>query len=117
MFTIQSYLTETTKTVHTKHLSNLGVVLAIGDGIARVAGLPQIKAGEMVYIFGAKKKVRGLALNLETEQIGVVLFGNDRYIRQGDLVLRTQQIVNVAVGPTLLSRVVDALEFGLMYVS
>jgi len=89
--------------------SNLGVVLAIGDGIARVAGLPQIKAGEMVYIFGARKKVRGLALNLETEQIGVVLFGNDRYIKQGDLVLRTQQIVNVPVGPNLLSRVVDAL--------
>jgi proton translocating ATP synthase F1 alpha subunit len=88
---------------------NLGVVLSIGDGIARVSGLPQIKAGEMVYLFGAKKKVRGLALNLETEQIGVVVFGNDRFIKQGDLVLRTQQIVNVPVGSALLTRVVDAL--------
>jgi len=89
--------------------SSLGVILAIGDGIARVSGLPSIKAGEMVYIFGAKKKVRGLALNLESEHIGVVVFGNDRYIKQGDLVLRTQQIVNVPVGTSLLSRVVDAL--------
>jgi len=63
----------------------------------------------MVYIFGAKKKIRGLALNLETEQVGVVVFGNDRYIKQGDLVLRTQQIVNVPVGSSLLGRVVDAL--------
>jgi proton translocating ATP synthase F1 alpha subunit len=88
---------------------NQGTILAIGDGIARVAGLPKIKAGEMVYIFGSKKKIRGLALNLETEQIGVVVFGNDRHIRQGDLVLRTQKIVNVPVGPALLQRVVDAL--------
>jgi len=88
---------------------NLGVILSIGDGIARVSGLPQIKAGEMVYIFGSKKKIRGLALNLETEQVGVVVFGNDRYIKQGDLVLRTQQIVNVPVGSNLLGRVVDAL--------
>jgi len=88
---------------------NLGVILSIGDGIARVAGLPQIQAGEMVYIFGSKKKIRGLALNLETEQVGVVVFGNDRYIKQGDLVLRTQQIVNVPVGSSLLGRVVDAL--------
>jgi len=86
-----------------------GFVLSIGDGIARVDGLPDIKAGEMVYIFGDKKKIRGLALNLETDQVGVVVFGNDRHIRQGDLVLRTQQIVNVPVGPALLQRVVDAL--------
>ena len=62
------------RTQHNTISLNLGVVLSIGDGIARVSGLPQIKAGEMVYIFGAKKKVRGLALNLETEQVGVVVF-------------------------------------------
>jgi len=88
---------------------NLGVVLSIGDGIARISGLPEIQSGEMVYLFGMQEKVRGLALNLETDQVGVVLFGNDRYIRQGDLVLRTQEIVNVPVGSSLLGRVVDAL--------
>jgi proton translocating ATP synthase F1 alpha subunit len=88
---------------------NLGFVLSIGDGIARVSGLPKIKAGEMVYIFGSATKVRGLTLNLETDVVGIVVFGNDREIKQGDLVLRTQQIINVPVGPALLNRVVDAL--------
>jgi proton translocating ATP synthase F1 alpha subunit len=88
---------------------NLGVILAVSDGIARVSGLPEIQSGEMVYIFGLNEKVRGLALNLETDQVGVVVFGNDRVIRQGDLVLRTQEIVNVPVGTALLGRVVDAL--------
>ena len=88
---------------------NLGIVLSVGDGIARVSGLPDIQSGEMVYLFGMAEKVRGLALNLETEQIGVVIFGNDRFIRQGDLVLRTQEILNVPVGSGLLGRVVDAL--------
>ncbi len=88
---------------------NLGLVLSVGDGIARVSGLPYVKSGEMVYIFGEGQKVRGLALNLETEQVGVVVFGNDRYIKQGDLVVRTEQIVNVPVGSATLGRVVDAL--------
>lgn len=88
---------------------NLGVILSVGDGIARVSGLPEIQSGEMVYVFGLNEKIRGLALNLETDQVGVVVFGNDRAIRQGDLVLRTQEIVNVPVGSTLLGRVVDAL--------
>jgi len=88
---------------------NLGVVLSVGDGIARVSGLPDIQSGEMVYLFGTQEKIRGLALNLETDQIGVVIFGNDRFIREGDLVLRTQEIVNVPVGSSLLGRVVDAL--------
>jgi len=88
---------------------NLGIVLSVGDGIARVTGLPDIQSGEMVYLFGMHEKIRGLALNLETEQIGVVVFGNDRFIRQGDLVLRTQEILNVPVGSLLLGRVVDAL--------
>jgi len=88
---------------------NLGIILSIGDGIARVAGLPKVKAGEMVYIFGATEKIRGIALNLETEELGVVIFGNDRAIRQGDLVVRTCKIVNVPVGFPMLGRVVDAL--------
>jgi len=89
--------------------SNIGVILSIGDGIARVSGLPEIKAGEMVYLFGSEQTLRGLALNLETEEVGVVVFGNDRYLSQGDLVLRTEKIVDVPVGLDLLARVVDAL--------
>jgi proton translocating ATP synthase F1 alpha subunit len=89
--------------------NNIGIILSIGDGIARVSGLPEIKAGEMVYLFGAEQTLRGLALNLETEEVGVVVFGNDRYLSQGDLVLRTEKIVDVPVGVELLSRVVDAL--------
>jgi proton translocating ATP synthase F1 alpha subunit len=88
---------------------NIGIILSIGDGIARVAGLPEIQAGEMVYLFGAEQTLRGLALNLETEEVGVVVFGNDRYLSQGDLVLRTEKIVDVPVGVELLARVVDAL--------
>jgi proton translocating ATP synthase F1 alpha subunit len=98
-----------TSTTTTFFTDNIGIVLSVGDGIARVAGLPSIKAGEMVYIFGARKKIRGLALNLETDQLGIVVFGNDRFIRQGDMVIRTNKIVNVPVGPALLGRVVDAL--------
>jgi F-type H+-transporting ATPase subunit alpha len=98
-----------TENLETYENPNLVVVLYIGDGIARVTGLPDIQSGEMVYLFGMQEKVRGLALNLEAEQIGVVIFGNDRYIRQGDLVLRTQEILNVSVGSNLLGRVVDAL--------
>jgi proton translocating ATP synthase F1 alpha subunit len=89
--------------------NDFGLVLTVGDGIARVGGLRHIQAGEMVLILGNGRQIRGLALNLETEQIGVVIFGNDRFIGQGDLVCRTKQIVNVPVGPSLLGRVVDAL--------
>jgi len=90
-------------------MTNVGLILSVGDGIARVSGLPTIQAGEMVYIFGETQKIRGLALNLETDQVGIVIFGNDRFIQQGDLVLRSEQIINVPVGPSLLNRVVDAL--------
>jgi len=100
---------DTTNEINETNNPNLGLVLSVGDGIARVSGLPYVKSGEMVYIFGEGQKVRGLALNLETEQVGVVVFGNDRYIKQGDLVVRTEQIVNVPVGSALLGRVVDAL--------
>jgi len=106
---VNDFDTFLTDNLNTYENPNLGVVLSVGDGIARVSGLPDIQSGEMVYLFGTQEKVRGLALNLETEQIGVVIFGNDRYIRQGDLVLRTQEILNVSVGSNLLGRVVDAL--------
>jgi proton translocating ATP synthase F1 alpha subunit len=106
---VTDFDTLVTENLNTYENPNLGVVLSVGDGIARVSGLPEIQSGEMVFLFGMHEKIRGLALNLETEQIGVVVFGNDRYIRQGDLVLRTQEILNVPVGSNLLGRVVDAL--------
>lgn len=88
-----------------------GYVVSIGDGIARVGGLHDVQAGELVIIFSPEANVfvRGLALNLETVEVGVVLFGNDRHVQQGNLVLRTYQIVDVPVGPALLGRVVNAL--------
>ncbi|RYE27687.1 MAG: F0F1 ATP synthase subunit alpha [Sphingobacteriaceae bacterium] len=83
-----------------------GRVLSIGDGIARVYGLHKIQAGEMVEFSSG---VKGMALNLESENVGVVLFGSDRAISEGDSVKRTGQIVDVNVGPGTLGRVVDAL--------
>src|ERR1700744_1833809 len=82
-------------------------VLSVGDGIARVFGLQNVMAGEMVEFPGAG--LRGMALNLETDNVGVVIFGDDRQIREGDTVARTGSIVDVPVGPGLLGRVVDGL--------
>jgi len=87
-------------------LAEVGRVLSVGDGIARVFGLNNVQAGEMVA-FG--EGVKGMALNLERDNVGVVIFGNDRQIREGDLVKRTGAIVDVPVGKELLGRVVDAL--------
>lgn len=87
-------------------LSEVGQVLSVGDGIARVYGLDDVSAGEMVEFPGG---VRGMALNLEADNVGVVIFGSDRDIREGDTVKRTQSIVDVPVGKELLGRVVDAL--------
>jgi len=83
-----------------------GKVITIGDGIARVYGLSACKAGEMVKF---EKGVRGMALNLETDNVGVVVFGNDREIQEGDIVMRTGAIVDVPIGNDLLGRVFDAL--------
>jgi F-type H+-transporting ATPase subunit alpha len=80
--------------------------LAIGDGIARVYGLRNVQAEEMVEFSSG---VRGMCLNLEADNVGVTIFGNDRLIKEGDTVKRTGQIVDVPVGPGLLGRVVDAL--------
>lgn len=87
-------------------VSEVGQVLSVGDGIARVYGLDNVQAGEMVEFPGG---IRGMALNLESDNVGVVIFGSDRAIKEGDTVKRTGAIVDVPVGPGLLGRVVDAL--------
>ncbi|MDX5931542.1 F0F1 ATP synthase subunit alpha [Acidiphilium acidophilum] len=88
-------------------VAETGQVLSVGDGIARVFGLTNVLAGEMVDFPNAG--VKGMALNLETDNVGIVIFGEDRAIREGDTVTRTGQIVDVPVGKGLLGRVVDAL--------
>ena len=87
-------------------VTEVGQVLSVGDGIARVYGIDNVQAGEMVEFPGG---IRGMALNLESDNVGVVIFGNDRDIKEGDTVKRTGAIVDVPVGPELLGRVVDAL--------
>ncbi|MFN3233176.1 MAG: F0F1 ATP synthase subunit alpha [Alphaproteobacteria bacterium] len=87
-------------------VSEIGRVLSVGDGIARIYGLDNVQAGEMVE-FNAG--VKGMALNLEVDNVGVVIFGDDRGIKEGDTVKRTGDIVDVPVGKGLLGRVVDAL--------
>ncbi len=87
-------------------VAEIGQVLSVGDGIARVHGLDNVQAGEMVEFPGGLK---GMALNLEQDNVGVVIFGNDRGVKEGDIVKRTGTIVEVPVGKGLLGRVVDAL--------
>ena len=87
-------------------VSEVGQVLSVGDGIARVYGLDSVQAGEMVEFPGG---IKGMALNLETDNVGVVIFGSDREIKEGDTVKRTGTIVDVPVGKGLLGRVVDPL--------
>ncbi|MCF6115616.1 MAG: F0F1 ATP synthase subunit alpha [Mesorhizobium sp.] len=87
-------------------VSEVGQVLSVGDGIARVYGLDNVQAGEMVEFPGG---IRGMALNLEADNVGVVIFGADRDIKEGDIVKRTGAIVDTPVGMGLLGRVVDAL--------
>ena len=87
-------------------VSEIGKVLSVGDGIARVYGLDNVQAGEMVEF---KDGLKGMALNLESDNVGVVIFGDDRSIKEGDTVKRTGAIVDVPVGKELLGRVVDAL--------
>jgi F-type H+-transporting ATPase subunit alpha len=87
-------------------VSEVGQVLSVGDGIARVYGLDNVQAGEMVEFPG---NIRGMALNLETDNVGIVIFGNDSTIKEGDTVKRTGAIVDVPVGKGLLGRVVDPL--------
>ena len=87
-------------------VAEVGRVLSVGDGIARVYGLDNVQAGEMVEFPGG---IRGMALNLEADNVGVVIFGSDRDIKEGDTVKRTKSIVDVPAGNALLGRVVDGL--------
>jgi F-type H+-transporting ATPase subunit alpha len=87
-------------------VAEVGQVLSVGDGVARVYGLDKVQAGEMVEFPGG---IRGMALNLETDNVGVVIFGDDRSIKEGDTVKRTGAIVDVPIGKGLLGRVVDGL--------
>ena len=87
-------------------ISEVGKVLSVGDGIARVYGLDNVQAGEMVEF---KDGSKGMALNLENDNVGVVIFGDDKEIKEGDTVKRTKSIVDVPVGKELLGRVVDGL--------
>ncbi len=87
-------------------VAEVGRVLSVGDGIARVHGLDNVQAGEMVEFPGG---IQGMALNLESDNVGVVIFGSDRDIKEGDVVKRTNSIVDVPAGKGLLGRVVDGL--------
>ena len=87
-------------------VSEVGQVLSVGDGIARVYGLDNVQSGEMVEF---ESGVKGMALNLEADNVGIVIFGTDREIKEGQTVKRTRAIVDVPVGKGLLGRVVDAL--------
>jgi F-type H+-transporting ATPase subunit alpha len=87
-------------------VSEVGQVLSVGDGIARIYGLDNVEAGEMVEF---SEGIKGMALNLETDNVGVVIFGDDSHIKEGDTVKRTGEIVDVPVGKELLGRVVDGL--------
>ena len=89
-----------------KDLKEQGTVISIGDGIARVFGLLKVQAGEMVEFSSG---VRGMALNLEADNVGIVVFGNDREINEGDIVRRMGSIVDVPTGEEMLGRVFDAL--------
>jgi F-type H+-transporting ATPase subunit alpha len=87
-------------------VAEVGRVLSVGDGIARIYGLDNVQAGELVEFTGG---IVGMALNLETDNVGAVIFGDDRTIKEGDTVKRTGSIVDVPVGPALLGRVIDGL--------
>ena len=104
---ITSILKQQIKDFESKsEVSEIGQVLSVGDGIARIYGLDNVQAGEMVEFPGG---IRGMALNLEEDNVGAVIFGSDRDIREGDTVKRTGDIVSVPVGRELLGRVVDPL--------
>ena len=87
-------------------MKEFGTVISIGDGIARVFGLMKVQAGEMVEFSSG---IKGMALNLETDNVGIVVLGNDRDIQEGDIVKRTGSIVDVPIGMEMLGRVIDPL--------
>ena len=87
-------------------VAEVGQVLSVGDGIARIYGLDNVQAGEMIEFPG---NIKGMALNLEQDNVGAVIFGDDRNIKEGDIVKRTKKILEVSIGKELLGRVVDGL--------
>jgi len=103
---ITEYLTKASGVVNEEYFTDKGIVLTVGDGIATIFGLLNVQAGEMVEFEG---NIKGMALNLENDKVGVVIFGDDRFIKEGGLVKRTNSIVDVPVGFGLLGRVVDGI--------
>jgi F-type H+-transporting ATPase subunit alpha len=104
---ISSVLKDQIKNYHAKvELEETGTVLSVGDGVARIYGLQNAMAGELVEF---PNSITGMVLNLESDTVGVVIFGDDYHIKEGDTVKRTQKIVQVPTGPQLLGRVVDGL--------
>ena len=87
---------------------DIGIVLSIGDGIVKTSGLSAVKSGELVY-FPQANNMQGMVINLETDSVGIVLFGNDRLIKEGYIVCRSNKTVSVPVGFEVLGRVLDAL--------
>jgi proton translocating ATP synthase F1 alpha subunit len=94
---------------HSKFFKEFGLVLSISDGIARIYGLNNIQSGELVIFCETKELIKGMALNLESNVVGVVIFGNDREIKEKDIVVRSNTIINVPVGLYLLGNVFNSL--------
>jgi len=104
---ISNILKKQIKSLNLKQdVAEVGQVLSVGDGIARIYGLENVQAGEMIEFPGG---INGMALNLEQDNVGAVIFGDDRNIKEGDIVKRTKKILEVPIGKSLLGRVVDGL--------
>jgi F-type H+-transporting ATPase subunit alpha len=88
-------------------IEEIGEVISVGDGVATISGLAKVRSGEMVEF--CKTGLRGMALNLNLDSVGVVIFGEDRFVKEGDIVKRTKQLISVPVGEVMLNRVVNAL--------
>jgi len=106
LVTLQDFIEKGDVSTEDDFFEDEGVVISIGDGIARISGLKKVRAGEMVIFSNG---IEGMALNLEHNLVGVVVFGNDRFIKQGDFVSRTDKIVDIQVGFRTLNRVLNAL--------
>lgn len=88
-------------------IEQIGEVIKVGDGVAEISGLAKVRSGEMVEF--CKTGLRGMALNLNLDSVGVVIFGEDNFVKEGDIVKRTGQLISVPVGDAMLNRVVNAL--------
>jgi proton translocating ATP synthase F1 alpha subunit len=94
------------KKTNNKKLNSIGIVLSISDGVAKIIGLKKVRAGELVIF---SNNMKGMALNLEKNVVGVIIFGNDRNVKQGDIATRSFSIIKVPVGPNLRGNVIDSL--------